>query len=382
MSEYQYYEFQAIDRSLTDEQQQGLRRISSRAHITPTGFVNTYNYGDLHADPVALLGKYFDAFCYLANWGTRQLMFRIPIALIDEELVGKYCLDDIFSIRRKGEYLILELESESEEHEWEEGEGWLATMISLREDLIRGDFRCLYLAWLFGVQQELVDYAEHEPPVPAGLDDLNGALSAFIQFMRIDPDLVTVAARCSKRMHETGREQEIIKWVQGIDTAEKNDIILRLINGNEPHLGSELYQRFLRFRGTDETISTTVKRRTAGELLEQADACAKERLERETQEHARKQALLKKQNAARRKEYLESLAGREDELWLEVNALVSGKRPVDYNQALQLLLDLGELATNRSEKSLFNSRLEKLRWEHRRKYSMMKRLDKAGLSGN
>ncbi|NOR23322.1 MAG: hypothetical protein GQ542_02830, partial [Desulforhopalus sp.] len=97
---------------------------------------------------------------------------------------------------------------------------------------------------------------------------------------------------------------------------------------------------------------------------------------------ARKQALLKKQNAARRKKYLENLAGLEDELWLNVNALVSGKRPGDYDQALQLLLDLGELATNRSEKSLFNSRLDKLRWEHRRKYSMMKRLDKAGLTGN
>ena len=43
MSEYQYYEFQAVDRPLTEEMQQGLRRISSRAHITPTGFVNVYN---------------------------------------------------------------------------------------------------------------------------------------------------------------------------------------------------------------------------------------------------------------------------------------------------------------------------------------------------
>lgn len=281
MSEYQYYEFQAIDRSLSDEQQQGLRRISSRAHITPTGFVNTYNYGDLHANPVALLEKCFDAFCYLANWGTRQLMFRIPIALIDEELVGEYCLDDIFSIRRKGEYLILEFDSESEEHEWEEGEGWLASMISLREDLIRGDFRCLYLAWLLGVQQELVDYVGHEPPVPAGLDDLSGALSAFIQFMRIDPDMVTVAAICSKKMHETGREQEIKEWVQDIDMAKKDEIICSLINGNAPHLGSELYQRFLRFHDNDDSTSIT-ERRTAGELLEQADACVKERLERGT----------------------------------------------------------------------------------------------------
>lgn len=123
MSEYQYYEFQAIDRPLTDEQQQELRRLSSRAHITPTGFVNVYNYGDLHADPIAMLEKCFDTFCYVANWGTRKLMFRIPPDLIAGEEVWNYCVDEILHLHNKGEYFILEFTSQSEEYEWEEGEG-------------------------------------------------------------------------------------------------------------------------------------------------------------------------------------------------------------------------------------------------------------------
>ena len=45
MSEYQYYEFQAIDRPLTDKQMQELRKYSTRATITPTSFVNVYNWG-------------------------------------------------------------------------------------------------------------------------------------------------------------------------------------------------------------------------------------------------------------------------------------------------------------------------------------------------
>ena len=43
MSEYQYYEFRAIDRSLDHHQMQKLRAASSRAVITPTSFVNEYN---------------------------------------------------------------------------------------------------------------------------------------------------------------------------------------------------------------------------------------------------------------------------------------------------------------------------------------------------
>jgi len=40
MSEYQYYEFQALDRPLTQPQMRELRGFSTRAKITPTRFVN------------------------------------------------------------------------------------------------------------------------------------------------------------------------------------------------------------------------------------------------------------------------------------------------------------------------------------------------------
>jgi len=43
MSEYQYYEFRALDRPLTKKAMGVLRSISSRAEITSTSFINTYN---------------------------------------------------------------------------------------------------------------------------------------------------------------------------------------------------------------------------------------------------------------------------------------------------------------------------------------------------
>ena len=83
MSEYQYYEFQALDKPLTKQQQKELRSLSSRAEITATSFVNEYNYGDFRGEPQKLMERYFDAFCYLANWGTRRLMFRLPKTVLD-----------------------------------------------------------------------------------------------------------------------------------------------------------------------------------------------------------------------------------------------------------------------------------------------------------
>ena len=46
MSEYQYYEFQAIDRPLDEADRRALRAISTRARITATSFTNTYEWGD------------------------------------------------------------------------------------------------------------------------------------------------------------------------------------------------------------------------------------------------------------------------------------------------------------------------------------------------
>jgi hypothetical protein len=67
MSEYQYYEFQAIDRPLTEKEMRELRSYSSRAHITPASFVNDYSRGDFKGNEDTWMEKYFDAFLYLAN---------------------------------------------------------------------------------------------------------------------------------------------------------------------------------------------------------------------------------------------------------------------------------------------------------------------------
>jgi hypothetical protein len=73
MSEYQYFEFAAIDRPLTDGEMAELRAVSTRAAITPSGFVNHYEWGGLKADPLDWMQRYFDAFVYLADWPTAGL---------------------------------------------------------------------------------------------------------------------------------------------------------------------------------------------------------------------------------------------------------------------------------------------------------------------
>ena len=154
MSEYQYYEFQAIDRPLTAGELATLRQHSTRARITPTSFVNEYHWGDFKGDPDAWMAKYFDAFLYLANWGTRTFKLRLPSELLSAEATQPYLDGESFTARRAGGHVVLTFNLEQEPgSDAEEGGGQLAALIPIRAELARGDRRALYLGWLIGVQQ-------------------------------------------------------------------------------------------------------------------------------------------------------------------------------------------------------------------------------------
>ena len=90
MSEYQYYEFRAIDRPLSAADREHLRSISSRAEISATSMVNTYQYGDFKGDPLKLMRRCFDLHVYYANWGTRTLMLRVDAEALDVAAARKY----------------------------------------------------------------------------------------------------------------------------------------------------------------------------------------------------------------------------------------------------------------------------------------------------
>jgi hypothetical protein len=105
MSEYQYYEFQAIDRPRSEADRQALRDLSTRARITATSFTNSYEWGDFKGDPAQLMERWFDLHLYLANWGSRRLMIRLPKRLIDRHLLGAFLGEvDCAELRSRGQH--------------------------------------------------------------------------------------------------------------------------------------------------------------------------------------------------------------------------------------------------------------------------------------
>jgi hypothetical protein len=123
MSEYQHYELQAVGRPLTQDQTRDLRTYSTRAKITSRSFVIEYNWGDFKDNSDQWIETFFDAFLYLANWGTRWFMLRVPGQFLDPETASVYCTVEALAWRIKGDYLLVSFRSEEEQYEWSKGYG-------------------------------------------------------------------------------------------------------------------------------------------------------------------------------------------------------------------------------------------------------------------
>jgi hypothetical protein len=373
MSEYQYYEFLVLDRPLTEKQRAELRSLSTRAEITATRFVNEYQWGDLKGDPQTMMERYFDAFLYLANWGTRRLMFRLPREALDQETAGRYCYTDAASVIGSGDHLIVSLYADREPDDyWEEPGGHLAAIVPARAGLAAGDMRLLYLGWLLAIQSDEVEDEDTEPPVPAGLGDLSAPLRAVLDFLEIDEDLIAVAAAASPGIEDsTGLAESIAS----LPTREKDTLLTRVASGEGAQVQALLLRHFRAAGGSPPAASA----RTAAELWQ---AASDRKAAREKVEEQRRQEELAREAAARATRYarhLDQLAARAEEAWQEAEALIQTKRPRDYDAAVSLLRDLRALADREGDAAGFNNRFLELRVRHERKASLLERFDKAGL---
>jgi hypothetical protein len=380
VSEYPYYDFKAVDHVLTKAEVAALRAISTRAVITTTSFTNHYEWGDLKADPLKLLEKYFDAFVYLANWGTREFHLRLPQGLVDFKHFKSILPGKSPHVRRAGQFVIVSFQSEIEsDDDWYDGAGWMGSLVSLGSDLLRGDLRCLYLGWLMFAQNDELPGDALEPPVPAGLRELSAPLDSLIEFLGIDGDLVEVAASASAPLKEGPSRKELATWVRGLPANEKDDLLIDCLSESSERCRLELLQRFRRQNAVAPNHGA-IERRTVQDLLTASRVRADERAARQlSAKRAADAARKKAKEEADRAVYLESLAKREKAVWKQVEAYIEKRQPKDYERAVILLVDLHDLAVRQEDETGFQLTMEEFRKTHAAKGAFLRRLAKANL---
>jgi hypothetical protein len=160
--------------------------------------VNTHEWGNFKADPRDLVVKCFDAFLYYANWGTRRLILRVPSTRLEPRIAKQYVAirsgsarnsRSVATVTAAGRNLLIDLWSENEAgDDWLDVEpGLLSALVPIRNELMAGDHRALYLGWRLCAQAGEIAACARPPPVPKGSSRLTGSQQALVEFLRIDP---------------------------------------------------------------------------------------------------------------------------------------------------------------------------------------------------
>ncbi|MDP8207640.1 MAG: hypothetical protein P9L92_13320 [Candidatus Electryonea clarkiae] len=384
MSEYQYYEFLAIDRQLTSEEMDKLRSLSTRAAITPTCFRNFYNWGDFRGNPRKMMEKYFDAFVHITNWGTRWFMLRFPKESFDIENALLYCGGEYVSIETSGNYVLLDINLDYEpEYDDNDGESWMSSLIPIRNDLMNGDYRCLYLIWLASVQMQILDDNEIEPPPPPGIRKLNSSLKTLVEFLELDSEIIEIAGERSPELIESQySRKELSEWIMRIPEPEKDKFLLEFLTNEYPQVRRRILKEFQKNQEADKAAKTEIEqqeRRTVAELLHATERLTEENKRKAAEKRAKARERKALETAIAREKYLAGLSLRKAETWEEIKRLIGKKQSKSYSEAIKLLKDIRDVAIRFDQEEDFNKRYLELRRVHQTKPKLMQMLRSAEL---
>jgi len=332
MSIYQYIYFAAIDKPLDDKQLEYMRRQSTRAEVTRWQFQNEYHYGDFHGNSLEMMRRGYDVHLHYANYGVRKLLFRLPSGLpMSAKQFKAYAME--YSIQwkkdKRGKGGVLSIEPDCDAGFYSEDyfdfDRMVAHLPKIREGLMAGDLRALYLGWLACNWDE----EALEPPVPAGLAKLPPELAELIEFYELDRDLLAAANEQSPKLPgRAAREPEVDDWLANQSPETLRALMRRVLEDDAAAVRAESLAA-MRNQSGKSTWPTGGGSRTLGELREIARAEADRRKKREQASEKRK---LEKRLAKIRRDPSTAI--------LDAEKLVQSRSTDNYSRAAKLLAEL------------------------------------------
>jgi len=377
MSEYRYYEFAAIERPLTKSEMTKLRAVSTRGIITPTSFSNHYDWGGLKAKPSDWIRQYFDAFVYWADWCSCQLLLRFPKSAFTKAALQPFANQSSFSITSNRTHWILDWWiEESEDYDRfadDDGSGWMRRLIPLRDELLRGDLRALYLGWLAGVGSLPDDVLE--PEVPPGLADLTPAQKALVEFLEINPDWLQAACTGRPDITLSGADEKkrMASWLETWTPAGMKEVLKHIALEHEQAAVRRVKLHYADWVKAQHPVLSDSPRLRISELRKLAQSAAAIRHKREARARALREAKRQREHEAR----LRALMKQPDKVWQQADAHAARGTASSYDQAAKILAELAQAYALASRQDTFDRKLRQFLIPHAKRGALLLRLDHA-----
>ncbi len=371
MSEYQYYEFQSIDQALSTKDRKEISSWSSRSDCSNRKAVFNYSYGDFPKNINEVLLKYFDAALYLSNWGTRQLLFKLPIALVNLNSLLAYNTsiyleqESCLNIEQKGEFVVIDINLNKEEW-WIEGEGVLSDLVGLRNAILEGDYRSLFIVWLHILslkyeQEEMVEITSINPNlIPPNLKETTSELDALIEFAAINKDWIVAAANYSKTTTKENIDFEA--QLKLLDANKKNEYLLRILQG-ENNLALKLKKELATLGKEKINVTTFNTEIKLEKLIATVDNVTAQR----------KAAIAEAKKIAHQKK-MEQLVIEKKYVLESIDRHLLKSHATAYDKAVDAMLDLKDLAKYQNKELEFNQYMAGIMEKYGRRGTLIRRL--------
>ena len=224
-----------------------------------------------------------------------------------------------------------------------EFDDYLDATVQLREMLIAGDLRALYVLWLCCAMDSHEDMTElMEPPIPHGLAAFPSQAKELLPFFTVDPPLVdAVATGIPAYQVQATQEEAVSSWLTSMPSSKHVEIIQRLLSQDPNELKSELLSEI---RQNQQAVVWPVElpKRTTSELMEICERVRKkedDRLERLAMAKAKREAdKAEKKRQARMAE----MKCTPEEWLTKATTLVEERGTDNYREAASIVADLSE----------------------------------------
>jgi hypothetical protein len=354
--------------------------VSTRGQISTSSFLDHYEWGGLKADPADWMRRCFDAFVYTANWCSCRLALRVPLATFRKAELKPFAARHALSIKATSEHWIIDWSlDESENYDrfaMEEGSGWMSRLTPLREELLRGDLRPLYLGWLASAGR--LDDDALEPEVPPGLAELSPSQQALAEFVEVDPDLLAAAAAGSERAvnDESAPAADFDAWLAEWSAGDMAAILEQIAQGQGREAERRVRAHHTAWNKARRPLrAPSAARRTVGRLRELVPSTRGSRLAREAEARATAEA----QRRLQREAALRLLMADVHKRWAAIDALAARGSASGYEQAVRALTHLAEGYALTSSRNDFDRALRRLLVRHATRGALLRRLTEAGL---
>lgn len=376
MSTYQYYEFLALDGPISDEGLTYARGCSSRADVSRYRWTNSYHWGDFSGNEDTLL-NYYDAFYYFADWGSFRFSLSLPEECLPKSLIESYLVNDEYDFgaycrchSNAGGRMILSWECQEEAGCWdfpEDLDDLLGRLAGIREQILRGDYRALFIGWLARFDPEWVDDEEVLlPPVPSGMNALTDGLRLLAEQMQMDEDVLQAAVQLSSDGSQA-KPLPIHNVLDALPVEAMKSLLVRVSEGEGDKVKAELIRRTL---PPDEYVLGATGL-TCGEFSKQVIRVRDERMRVQERDKETKRLQLEEEQ----RKHLERVYEQSEAIWTMLDQLLVNKTPSAYDTAAKQLKELRDAYFQQDDLGEFLERMSLFRGRYGRRPALIRRLD-------